>query len=400
MLVIRIWNYFRGYVIIKIEGLTLERFINLAIAKGIYLWDIFNIDYTTLQAKVGIKGFKELRDVVRRVGCRVSIIEKRGFPFVVNKIKYRKMLAFGFVVALGIVFFLTSFIWSIEIRGNETINDEYIIKYLEDMNIKPWISKKNINTMDIKKKMLYDIDKLSYAHVEIHGTKLVVDIKEREEAPIVINKNVPCNIIANKNAVIEKVIAKNGKSVVREGDTVKKGQILITGIIEDERLESPLLVHSEGTVLGRTLYNEIVSEPIVKVIKEETGRSYTAKEIRIFNNRIQLMNGDIPFENYIKEEQSKKVLGNIDMILPIEIVIYNYKEVNVRKVKQNVDALKKMTAVKGVQSVMNKLPKDANVVSKAVKHSIEDNVLITRVSIETIEDIGIKREIKQMVEED
>ena len=31
---------FKGYVIIRVEGLTLERFLNLAITSDIYLWDI------------------------------------------------------------------------------------------------------------------------------------------------------------------------------------------------------------------------------------------------------------------------------------------------------------------------------------------------------------------------
>lgn len=92
MLIIRIWNYFRGYVIIKIEGLTLEKFINLAIAKNILLWDITRIDYTTLKAKVSIPGFKALKDVVQKVGCRVSIIEKKAILFLLVNLNIEKCL--------------------------------------------------------------------------------------------------------------------------------------------------------------------------------------------------------------------------------------------------------------------------------------------------------------------
>ena len=51
MLSIKIWNYFRGYVIIRVEGLTLEKFLNLATNKDIYLWDIERIEYTVIEAK-------------------------------------------------------------------------------------------------------------------------------------------------------------------------------------------------------------------------------------------------------------------------------------------------------------------------------------------------------------
>lgn len=399
MLVIRIWNYFRGYVIIKIEGLTLERFINLSIAKGIYLWDIVRLDYTTIQAKVGIKGFKELRDVVKRVGCRITIIDKKGYPFLIQKFKYRKMLAFGFVLALGIVFFLTSFIWSIEIIGNEKMEDVTILNYLKTLNIEEGIHKNKVDTEEIATRILTDIDDLSYAHAEIRGTKLIIEIKERDTVIEKIEEDVPCNIVAKKKAVIEKVVAKNGKSVVEKGDIVKEGEILISGIIKDERLENPLLVHCEGNVLGRTLYTKIVEEPIIKTINEETGRIHTAKEIKIFNKKIQLMEGEIPFKQYIEEVETKKILDKYIDILPIEITLHKYKEVNVTKIEQNLDSLKQITSVTGVQQLMEEIPEDAKVVSKDVSYSIEDNVLITKITVEVIEEIGIKEKIQFFEEE-
>ena len=64
--IIKIWLYLKGYVIIKIEGLTLERFLNLAATKDIYLWDIKRIDYTILKMKTTIEGFKSLKEIVKR----------------------------------------------------------------------------------------------------------------------------------------------------------------------------------------------------------------------------------------------------------------------------------------------------------------------------------------------
>lgn len=40
MLVLRLWNYLRGYVIILIEGIFLEKFINICTRRKMYLWDI------------------------------------------------------------------------------------------------------------------------------------------------------------------------------------------------------------------------------------------------------------------------------------------------------------------------------------------------------------------------
>ena len=393
LLVIRIWNYLRGYVIIRVEGLTLEKFINLAIARNIYLWDIVRVDYITLESKVGIKGFKELREVVKRVGCKASIVEKKGYPFFIHRFKYRKMLGFGFIIAIGIVIFLTSIIWSIDINGNEAASNEEILEHLESIGIEPGIFKMKVDTKKIKNHLLKRIDYLTFVSAEMKGTRLVLEIKESEDRPEMVNKDFPCNIVADKKAVIEKIVAKNGKSVVKKGDIVIEGQILITGLIQDERMEKPLLVHSEGEIFGRTWYNKEISEPIVKTIKEETGRLHTTKEIKIGNKRIHLISGEIPFENYIEEIDAKKIIDWKAFSLPLEIIEHKYKEVKVKKVTQNVDALKQRVSVIGVQDMMKELSEDARVISKDVQYSIQDNVLITKITIEVIEEIGRKQKI-------
>ncbi len=395
MLVIRIWNYFRGYVIIKIEGLTLEKFINLAISKDIILWDIVRIDYTTLKAKVSVAGFKELRDVVQKVGCKVNVMEKKGYPFFVNKFKYRKMLAIGSVISVALIIFFTSFIWNIDIVGNERIKDEEIINVLQSIKIKEGVRKETARKVDISNTLLLSIQELSFANVEIKGTKMIVEVRERSLAQAEIKEDEPCNIVASKKAVIEKMIVKNGKAVVSKGDVVKEGQILITGTINSEGLESPLFVHSEGNIFARTKYTEKIEEPIIKTIDDETGNTFTTREIIIGDKRIQLMNGEIPFDNYVEVKKVKEI-GDLGIIrLPIAIVQHIYKEVERTKIEQDVEALKKITAVNGTQQLMDKIPKEANVLSKDVRYKVEDNVLITEVIIEVNEDIGVKEKINK-----
>src|SRR5699024_12143802 len=144
MLAIKLLNYFKGYVIIKVEGLTLEKFLNLAANSNIYIWDIKRMDYTLLEMKVSIKGFRELKKIANKGACRVYIKEKIGFPFFMNKLKKRKMLGFGFIIFLGLIFFLTSFIWEIEVSGNENTFYENILKLLKNINLKRYKIKNKV----------------------------------------------------------------------------------------------------------------------------------------------------------------------------------------------------------------------------------------------------------------
>ena len=390
--VMRIWYFFKGYVIIRVEGLTLERFLNLAATNDIYLWDISRESYTVLQMKATIEGFKALKGIVRRVGCRVEIIDKKGLPFLFYRLKARKMLGFGFILFLGIIFFLSSLIWNIEIVGNERVKTEEIIKILEKEEIKRGIIKYKIDKDYIKYLLLNEFDNLSFLSVDIKGTKLLIEMKEQDLPPERINRDVPCNIVATKKGVILKAIARNGRAVVRKGDVVKEGDILITGVILDEHSQKQILVHAEGEVLAKTIYSHRIDEPTIKTIKEETGRTYTRREFKIGDKGVQFFKGEIPFKDYIEEVEEVKPF-NIDVDLSIKVFVHQYKEVEIKEIKQNIDFLKQASHIRAVEELNKQLPKDAQIQSKDVKYYLKDDILSTYVTLEVIEDIGKKEVI-------
>lgn len=396
MFIISLWNYLKGYVIIKIEGLTLEKFINLSTSNDIYLWDIERTDYTTLEAKVTTRGFKELKHIVKSVGCRLYIEDKQGFPFLLYEFKHRKMLPIGFLLSIGLLMYLTSFIWMIDIQGNENIKDEVFKKYLQSINIKQGIRKKDIDKEDLRVKIIGGIKDISYASIHIKGTKLIIDVKEKDEEIKIVEDESPCDIIADKKAVIEKVTAENGKSLVERGDIVKKGQMIITGTIQDEHMEKPLYIHAEGEVIGLTTHSKVIEEPIVKNIKEETGKIHISRELKINGKSLKFMNGEIPFKNYIEKQEEKSPFKNGLFKFPIQIIVHEYREVNLREAEQNIDAVKEANTVKAVQDIMKKLPKNAEVLKKNTSHKVDENTITTEVIIEVREEIGVKSKLRKI----
>lgn len=391
MQIIRLWNYLRGYVIIKVEGLTLERFLNLAATRDIYLWDIKRIGYTLLEMKVSIEGFKALKEVVKKAGCKVEIIDKNGFPFLLHRLKHRKMLGFGFFVFLAIIIFLFSLIWDIEVIGNEMIKGEEIIQALEKENIKKGIIKYRIDKDYTKDFLLDKFEHLSFVSVEIKGTRLIVEVKEQDLPPENIDMDTPCNIVATKKGVIIKTIAKNGNSLVRKGDVVEKGDILIAGIISDEDPEiEDIYVHAEGEVLARTVYTHSMEEPIIKTIKEETGRVYETYELKVGKRGVQFSKDDIPFKNYIEDVREVKLFDN-KLDLPLKILVHEYREVEAKEIKQNIDFLKKAIHIKAIEEINKQLAESVEIESKDVKYAIDGDVLSIHIVVEAVEDIGKKQ---------
>lgn len=133
MLMLKLWNYMRGYVIISVEGFFLEKFINICIRRKIFLWDIKKIKGNYMTLKVSIKAFKMLRPVAKKTKSRIRIIGKRGMPFVYSKYKGRKAFAAGGLFFVILIYILSSYIWAVEVKietsvKKGTLKKEYIIE--------------------------------------------------------------------------------------------------------------------------------------------------------------------------------------------------------------------------------------------------------------------------------
>ena len=149
------------------------------------------------------------------------------------------------------------------------------------------------------------------------------------------------------------------------------------------------LVHAEGDVLARTRYESEVIETIVKMTEKETGNVFEQKGLKINNRGIRFIK-DIPFVNY-KEYIKEEKLFDLDIIdIPINIITYEYREVEIEKIRQNIDSLKNSNQLKAIEEINLQIKEGAEIVARDIKHEINENNLITNVIIETIEEIGKK----------
>ncbi len=394
MLLLRLWNYIRGYVIILVEGYFLEKFINICIHRQIFLWDIKRQNNSKMTLKVSIKGFKMIRPIAKKTRCRVGILKKRGLPFVLNKYRRRKAFAIGAVAFIVLFYVMTSFIWAIEITGNNKIDTQIILNKLADYGAKPGIFKYRINTHDIVNNMILDMNEFAWVGVSVKGTKIKVNVVERTKPPQLIPKNEPCNIVAYKDGVIQTIFAKSGQEEVKEGDTVTKGQILISGtVISPNKEVEPKQVHSTGTVMARTWYEERVVVSTRLREKVRTGQKKDNYTLVIFSKPIKLFHKDTPFNNYDKIEINKSLaLG--DLVFPFELKIDRYYEDRVSEKKISLEVAKKNAVKEAEEKIFQNIPEGVQVLKKEIDYiETEDGTLEASVIVECLEDIGTTERI-------
>ena len=383
--------YILGYVNIEVEGYFIERFINICNSKKIFLWNMKRKHSTIIRLNIGIRDFKRIKEVAKKTKCRVKIQKKRGIPFILHKYKKRKIFAIFFILLIIAVIALSNFIWNIEVKGNNKISTEEIIKDLADDNFKIGTSKTNLNTKNIIDKIRLKRSDLAWMGIEIKGTNAVVKIVEADLKPDIIKEEEYCNIVATKDAMIVKINAQNGTAVVKEGDIVTKGTVLIQGWLEGQ-FTGIRYVHANGEVQAKVWYSQKVSVPLKQTKKIKTGKEENKYSVKINNFEINLPKGVPKFQNYDTIETSKKLKLFSDFYLPIEINQKTYQEYEEQEITYSIEEAKELGITQADESLKEQIEEKQVTNKKINAEQIGANIEV-EVIYEVLESIGTKEKI-------
>lgn len=393
MLIMKIWYFFVGYIAIEIEGLSLEKFMNITVLDGIYMWDLKRTSPTTLIACIGIKDFKRIRQIQKKVRCRISIVDKRGLPFVIHRLKRRKGFITGLFMFLVLIYVISSFIWVVEIEGLEHIEEELIRHKLNELGINRGVFKGTIDVSHIENRMMIEIPDISWISIELRGTKAVVRLVETVKPPDILDIDKPCNIVASKAGIIHKMIVLEGYPIVKEGDMVEAGELLVSGIADYADTTGIRYVHAMGNILARTWYEVNVETCINDFRYEKTGKIVKCKYIKLGDYIMDFIVEPIPFDKYEVKEQSELFFGE-GKFIPLELLVREYHEleplsyeVAVKKAKEEAQALVST-------QIEQSIPDDGKIIDKTYKYDIIERERIKCTAyIEVLEDIGREEEI-------
>lgn len=216
-----LYTYFTGFVTISVEGLFTERFINSCFSNAIFLWDLKRENSTYLRVKISSQDFKKIKKIARSTKCKVKIENKKGLPILANKYRKRKMFLVAIAIVIILMVFITRFVWNIEITGENNINQDEIKNLLAENGIQVGKLKSSFNLEKVINKIRMEREDISWIGIDIKGTNLIVKINEADKSPEVIDINEVCNIVADKEGEIAKILVKQGTARVEVGDTVK-----------------------------------------------------------------------------------------------------------------------------------------------------------------------------------
>lgn len=270
----QIKNALRGSVELAVESAMPERVLNLCAARGIPFWAVEWVDDLHLRLRSTRRGAAELAEAAEKLGARITRGGERGVPVLARRLRRRYVLFGAMALFLAAAWYGGSFVWSFTVEGNETVPEKVILRALERQGITAGIRTGDIDQDVLRNRILLELPELSWLAVNVRGCCAHVQVVERRDPGPLVRDDDYTHVTASRDALVTKVEALRGQACIKPGDTVQRGEMLISGVV-DGAWGGVYRVHGCGRVYGRTWYTLTLTEPLTCEKKSPGGQKRT-----------------------------------------------------------------------------------------------------------------------------
>lgn len=281
---LRIFNYILGYRRFTVGKENVGRCAQLLLVAGISasFRNTGAFDVSIFKAK-RVKGLLDGKIEYTLSECRGAL----GF-IIENRKKYGAII--GIVLSLLLLLLSGDTVWEIKIEGVPESEAELIRSELSSVGFEVGNRWSDIDTERIEMGIIALSEEAGWININRRGGVAYVTVGKKVEHDTDYAPSGYSCIVASRDCVIEEINVKRGYAVVKKGETVKAGEVLISGVIPTELGGG--FCYAEGSVTGR--YSETLSVSVDRILYEEAYGEEGLFEINLhfFNKIINI------FKNY------------------------------------------------------------------------------------------------------
>ena len=226
---------------------------------------------------------------------------------------------------------------------------------------------------------------ISWLSINLDGSVATVLIKETKSTDL--ENDYYSNVVAKCDAQIVEIRVKNGEKVIKINDVVKEGELLISGIIDSQSL-GVRYEKASGEVFARTNNKISVAFPYKGKEKVYTGRTYNQYKVKIFSKVINFSrknNKNLELCDKIEKSRQIVLFGKYELPIFIETVKYTEYELK-DKIYSKEEAVD--LAFTQLKNELDALLNDAELISRSVETSFDENGFYIVCKVECIENIA------------
>lgn len=386
MIFLSLFRVIFGYIRFKIMSDYPEKTINAIKNAGLTIWNIKKMN-DDIYANIWYRDYKKIRRLNLHKNTKICIVRKKGIVFYFNKYKKRFGLLVGALFFIISLFLLPNHIWNIKVIGNKNINTDQVLLALNELGVYEGAGIKSIDARTLPAQLKLKLSDIAWVAVNIEGAVANVEITERVYADV--EDTSPSNLVASQDGCVVGIESLSGTSKVKLGQTVRKGDLLVSGVLEFKNGKTEF-TRSHGKIICRTREKITVKIPYEQKTMIKTGKVDSRSVLSTPFFDLPLFLEPIRY-NYQKNIKVKKIEYN-NNYLPIRIVSAKFYEI-----KENVILIDDDTAFSLAQNELKQkeddMLSDAKIIAKEVKKILRDDALLLKAEYICEKNIAIEEKI-------
>ena len=371
---------------VKIEIISglYEDFLNYLVENEFYISSVsrtqFGINLVCLA-----RDYRTIAKTARKFQCRTKIAGRKGIYFLLKKIITRKSIAAASVMVFLYIFIFSKIIWRIDvISPNRCLGEEiYTLLYKNDVYAGAVFNQEK--NQNIIQQIFMNVEDVGYVTLNFYKGILTCKIDPAIEKMPYLEQSFEGNIVATQNGVIEDLRVYSGFGQVKVGQTVEKGDILVSATYID-RNGTLQQVMPRAYIKAHCVKKYTAQIDMNKKEYLRTGESTQRTTIKLLGKNLVVNREKLDDYPVYDTERSFEYLDLLGFKLPITVErIKYYKKEAVTLSKDEHTAYK--AAKKMVEMLINNDLSIEEIELKKYEHTLENNRLTIICTVQGYYDI-------------
>ena len=262
--------------------------LRMLLNNGIVLQDMEFADALTIRFYVPWRQYKLLCRLAESRGGKVRVLVRRGIIWQLLQISRRPVLLVGILIMLALSLWVPTRVFFVQVEGNESVHTNQILEQAARCGIGFGASRRQVRSEKMKNALLSQIPQLQWAGVNTYGCVAVISVKERTVQQTTLDSAVVSSIVSSREGVIRTLTVTKGIAQCQVGQTVKAGEVLISGVSAVGDIQRAGV--AEGEIFAETLRDLVAYAPTQYALRTENTQTSKKYGLIIGKKRINFWN--------------------------------------------------------------------------------------------------------------
>lgn len=304
---------------LTVVGAVPDLILNRLSVRRIAFWDPIRIDAFTVCLCVYRRDVETVIALVENSSCELTERYDIGLFERLDDLLRRPILLLGVLTCLLLILISQDRLLFFQVSGTQDISPQKVIRILDELGIGVGTRGTDVKPKWIKDHVLNMVPELQWITVTQNGCKAQVIVREREKAPERLGRRGYANVISACDALITKQSVLMGQPLKKVGDTVLKGEMLVSGIVDLEKVFS--VVYAQAEIYGRTWHKKDIVIPEMHGLKTELDRSSNCYWLQFGKRRIKIFgNSRISHADHDKIVKQHSLTLPGGLVLPVCVI--------------------------------------------------------------------------------